>query len=314
MAKLLALLSNPDNAVKLRMDKEVKEINKRISPTLSRDFECITVPAINIDEVPGCLIREKPDLLHFSGHSPESNLSFEDKGGKSKIIAPNAILAILSQTGHYITCILINACGSAKLAEKSNEFVPHTIGFPNAIEDELAEIFSKTFYETLSLGHNISSCFEMAKGTILSDLDVKDLPILYENKELANYNKTIFRRPTLDAAFDLSPGGKPVFRNSMYYFNSNVKNIPLNNSYIVYEFVDDTIDEKDRYGLVIDLSTGSEYYDCVYGNVIVRAWLWFSEKKYGIGIESTLAECIVSHYVNGLPEQCKKAFQFIKNN
>ena len=40
MPKLLALLSNPDNNVKLRMDREIKEINSRISPKVSHDFEC----------------------------------------------------------------------------------------------------------------------------------------------------------------------------------------------------------------------------------------------------------------------------------
>jgi hypothetical protein len=118
MPKLLALLSNPDNAVKLRMDREIKEINGRISNKVSHDFQCKQVPAINIDELPGLLIKEKPELLHFSGHGNSSQLCFEDKLGKSKNINSAALEVIFQETGHYITCLLINACGSAKLAEK----------------------------------------------------------------------------------------------------------------------------------------------------------------------------------------------------
>ncbi len=54
MPKLLAVLSNPDNEAKLRMDWEVKEINGRISHKVSHDFECKQVPAINSMNYKAC--------------------------------------------------------------------------------------------------------------------------------------------------------------------------------------------------------------------------------------------------------------------
>jgi hypothetical protein len=228
MPKLLALLSNPDNEVKLRMDREIKEINSRISHKVSHDFEYKPVPAINIDELPGLLIKEKPDLLHFSGHGKKSQLCFEDKLGKSKDVSSDALQTIFKETGHYVTCLLINACESSKLAERLCEYIPHVIGFPDKIEDELAEIFSKTFYETLSLGHTVASCFEMAKGTIMSNItEAKKLPVLYENRTLKNFGRIIFREPFLIASFELNSNKKPLKSEGMYSFCIDVTNIPL---------------------------------------------------------------------------------------
>lgn len=315
MPKLLALLSNPDNEVKLRMDREIKEINGRISHKVSHDFECKQVPAINIDELPGLLIKEKPELLHFSGHGDKSQLCFEDKVGKSKNISSEAIQTIFKEVGHYITCLLINACGSSKLAEKLSLYVPHVIGFPDKIEDELSEIFSKTFYETLSLGHSVTSCFEMAKATIMSDVEVKRLPILYENKKLSNYGRTVFREPSITAFFELNNNKRPVKVNGMYSFCLDMTNLPLNTSYIIYEFIDDTIDIKDRFVVVKDLSSGTYCDECLlYGNIIIRVWLWIGENKYGIGIQSSLSECLIKYYKGNIPAVCKTAFEQIVKN
>jgi hypothetical protein len=316
MPKLLALLSNPDNEVKLRMNREIKEINSRISQKVAHDYQCKQVPAINIDELPGLLIREKPELLHFSGHGDKSQLSFEDKLGKSKNVSSRALEMIFKETGHYVMCMVINACGSSKLAEKLSLYIPHVIGFPGKIEDELSETFSKTFYETLSLGHSISSCFELAKGTIMSDIPGSSrLPILYENKKLPNFDKTVFREPSLITSFELNDVKVPKITNGMYVFWINVTNIPLNTSYIIYEFIDDTIKDSQRFYVVKDLSSGTYCDGCLlYGNIIIRAWLWFGESNYGIGIQSSLEESLLRNYKGNLPPTCKKAFEHIQNH
>jgi hypothetical protein len=315
MPKLLALLSNPDNNVKLRMDREIKEINTRISHKVSHDFECKQVPAINIDELPGLLIREKPELLHFSGHGNKSQLSFEDKLGNSKDINSNTLETIFKETGKDITCLLINACGSAKLAERLSAYISHVIGFPDKIEDNLAETFSKTFYETLSLGRPVSSCFELAKATIMSDLIPKRFPVLFENKKLPNYGRTVFREPSLTAHFELNKNKKPIKVDDLYSFTLNVTNLPLNTSYIIYEFIDDTIKDSQRFVVIKDLSSGTYCDECLlYGNITIRAWLWFGENNYGIGIQSSLIDCLSNHYKNDLPVACRQAFEYIEKN
>jgi hypothetical protein len=311
MPKLLALLSNPDDEVKLRMDRELKEINARLSYKVLHDFDCKQLSAVNVDELPGVLIREKPDLLHFSGHGTKSQLCFEDKMGKSKNVSNEALENIFKETGKYITSLMINACNSATLAQKISVFIPHVIGFPDIIEDEYAEVFSKTFYEVLSLGHNFGSAFELAKATIQSDVDQDRLPILYENKKLGNFGRTVFRDPYLVASFDENAKGQPIKKGANYYFNVDIRNLPLNTSYIIYEFIDDTIDEEIRFELVEDLGSGTECNRDFYGSVIVRAWLWLGEKKYGLGIDGNLKDCLLTYYDNNIPPKLNDAFQQI---
>ena len=315
MPKLLALLSNPDSEVKLRMDREIKEVNSRISQKVSHDFESLMIPAITIDELPGLLLREKPEMLHFSGHGNKKQLCFEDKLGNSKNVSIESLDLIFKETGHLITCLLINACGSSSLAKTLSAYIPHVIGFPGKIEDELSEIFSKTFYETLSLGCIVSSCFNLAKATIKSEMDQKTLPVLYQNKKLPNYNKTIFREPYLTAFFELNKNKHVQRQNGMYRFCMDVNNLPLNTSYIIYEFIDDTIDKKYRFSIVKDLSSGTYCDECYfYGNIMIRAWLWFGEKNYGIGIQSSLKDGLLKYYKGNIPVNCKTAFKQIENN
>jgi len=252
-------------------------------------------------------------MLHFSGHGENAQLCFEDSKGNSKLISPDALVRIFRQAGQYTTCLVLNACGSAGLASRLAEFIPHVIGFPDRIEDEYAEVFSKTFYETLSLGHIVRSSYEMAVGTIETDVEPKRLPILYENENLPNYSKSIFRQPILTAEFVVN--GEGVKKDgSMYNFRCNIRNLPVNTSYILYEFVDESFTKDYRFHLVEDLKSGSYCEEFSYGDVVIHAWLWFSDKKYGIGIESSLSEALKTFYDNNLPQKCRKAYDQICNS
>lgn len=313
MPKLLALLSNPDNEVKLRMDRELKEINSRISPKVAHDFECIQIPAIGINELPGILWREKPDLVHFSGHGTKNKLCFEDKLGKTEDVKAEALELIFGQIDNFITCVVINACNSSGIAEKISLFVPYAIGFPTSIEDELASKFSVAFYETLSLGVDIARCFQMARAVILSNLPNKNLPVLFTNKKLSKTVGSIFKEPKITACFKLSNAGAPIKKRNMYTLTVDVKSFPATTSYIVYQVVDETFEEEDSFELVEHLGSGSSIETESYGNIILRAWLWMGEKKYGIGIEATLEEALKNYYLE-VPDSLQAAYNDIVNN
>lgn len=308
MPKLLFLLSNPDDNVKLRMDREVKEINRVISPVVLHDFDCIQIHAISIEELPGIIIKEKPNILHFSGHGKQNALCFEDRNGKTKIIDESAIENIFKEVGKFVNCLVINACNSSTIARKLTNYVPYIISFPDKIEDELVEPFSKTFYEVLSHGQSIESSFNLAKAVIESYIEDKTrLPEMFINQQLNHSKSTLFHLPYITANFNLSKN-KPIIKLEMYSLKFVVKNMPNNASYILYELIDSSIPEKYRFHLVTDLSAGNSFDFRLFGNVIIKAWIWFGDKKYGIGIESTVNESLDNFYGDNIPKNCLKAY------
>jgi len=315
MPKLLALLSNPDDEVKLRMDREMKEILGRISPQVMHDFYYRQVPAVTIDELPGLLISEQPELLHFSGHGGKKELVFEDKMGNKTEVSHEALADIFSVTGPLFVCVLLNACSSLELAKMIAAYVPFVIGFPDNIEDEAASAFSQCFYETLSLGQPVPDAFKLAKAVLKSkQIDESRLPGLLSNANVAAISPIIFRRPVIKAKFEVDKLGKPKHNGKTHDFRLWIDHIPFSASYAVLEAIDSTIEESERFEVMSDFKAGSFTNWDVAGNIIIRCWFWMGEKRYGIGIESTLAECLRNHYTGQVPAKCQKAYDYITNN
>lgn len=316
MPKLLAILSNPDNEVKLRTDREIKKVNQVISPLAAHDFECIYKPALMIEELPGLIIKEKPDIIHFSGHGNKKALSFEDKDGNSDPLSAESLDIIFKETGRFITCLVINACNSSAISKRLKNYLPFIISFPGKIEDELSECFSRVFYESLSQGLTVEGAFRLAKAIIGNKIkDKRRLPRLSINKKHPAYRESIFAIPFITAKFVLGKKGMPVKGHSnMYHLEFGIGNMPSNASYVTYEFIDETIEEKDRYVLVGDLSSGIACRDYLYGNIILRAWIWFDSKKYGIGLQSTVKEGLENYYKEPVPLKLRPAFKDIISN
>lgn len=315
MPKLLAIQSNPDDNVKLRMDREIKEVNRVISPLAAHDFECIYRHAITISELPGLITREKPDIIHFSGHGNKKTLCFEDKTGNSDKIDEQSLAEIFNETAKGVVCLVINACESESLASALTRYVPYVISFPGKIEDELSEVFSITFYENLSLGHSVQSAFNLGKAVIRNKIsDKRRLPTIKMNRNLSSFKDVIFSIPYLSAKFILKKNRIPEKYNEMYHFEFKVGNLPVNASYIVFEFLDDTIPTEERFALIKDLSSGSSYSDYLFGDIIIKAWVWFDSKKYGIGLQSTLKEALDNYYGRNLPLYLKPAYQDVISN
>ena len=178
----------------------------------------------------------------------------------------------------------------------------------------MIEPFSRTFYETLTLGQSIESSFNLAKAVIESDIDDPNrLPILITNESLPNYRDIIFYHPFISASFNLK-NEKPIVKDYHYSLKFEVKNLPLNSSYIIYEFIDSTISLNYRFKVVGDLNAGKSIDFRLYGNIIVRAWIWFGERKYGIGIETTVKEGLENNYQGVIPSKLLKAYKDIVNN
>jgi hypothetical protein len=168
---ILFLGANPSDTTKLALQKEAQEIDNRLRATDLRDsFRVEQQWEVRAGELPGKIMRFRPQILHFSGHGDNrGELIFQDRDGVAVPAKKESITQLFSLLGQEIKCVLLNACYSAAQAETISQHVDVVIGMSQAIGDDDAISFAGAFYEALGYGKDVYTAFELAKLGI--DLD-----------------------------------------------------------------------------------------------------------------------------------------------
>jgi tetratricopeptide (TPR) repeat protein len=146
--RILFLASDPSNAARLHLGKELQEVRNKLAG--NQYFEIKDHQAVKPDDVIQTIISYKPHIVHFSGHGQDSGeLCFEDEQGKSKAIPPDALASLFSLVTEYIKCVVVNTCYAEKQANAIAQYVPVVIGTKKEITDNAAIKFSTGFYTAL---------------------------------------------------------------------------------------------------------------------------------------------------------------------
>ncbi|WP_414587596.1 effector-associated domain EAD1-containing protein [Scytonema sp. PCC 10023] len=150
--KILILAAIPD---RLRLDKEIREIEEAIKRAVKRDlFEIKVKTAVRPQDIRHAIAEEQPQIVHFCGHGMEDgSLVLEDDGGNNKPVAPCSLASLFKLHADYVKCVLLNACYSEKPAVAISQYIDYAIGMNNPIQDSAAIEFAKGFYD--GLGYKI---------------------------------------------------------------------------------------------------------------------------------------------------------------
>src|SRR5437588_4246939 len=91
--RILFLAANPVDTTRLRLDKEIREIENKIQIGTNRDsFELISSWSLRASDLQESLLRYKPQIVHFSGHgSSNQEIILEDNFGNSKPVSKEAL-------------------------------------------------------------------------------------------------------------------------------------------------------------------------------------------------------------------------------
>lgn len=168
VVKILFLASDPSNASRLRLGSELKEIRKRLEG--NPNFELKDEPAVMPNDVIQTIIRNKPQIVHFSGHGLDTGeLCFEDEQGMAKPIPPEALSALFKQVTNHVKCVIVNTCFSDRQANAIAQYIPAVIGTRMQIGDKAAICFSTGFYTALEpdlTQESIKRAYEMGRVSI----------------------------------------------------------------------------------------------------------------------------------------------------
>lgn len=160
---VLFLASSPEDQPTLRLDRETREIQKRIRTADFRDSIWIEWRlARQLPDLLQDLNEIRPDLLHFSGHGSDAELAFEDENGATRGLGNEQLERLLVAAGSGIRLIVFNSCDSAAQAKVAVRQVDLAIGMEAAIDDEAAKVFAGQFYNALGFGRSVGEAFRQA--------------------------------------------------------------------------------------------------------------------------------------------------------
>lgn len=185
MKTILFLASSPIDAVRLRLDEEIREIDESLRRANKRDqFTLEKKLAVRPDDLRRALLDTEPQIVHFSGHgSGEDGLALEDNKGKAKLVTTEALANLFEQCADHVECVLLNACYSEVQADAIVEHIDYVIGMNQAIGDEAAIKFSQGFYDALGAGKSVGKAYNFGRIAIqLESIPEHLIPVLKKKK------------------------------------------------------------------------------------------------------------------------------------
>jgi hypothetical protein len=167
--RILFLGSNPDDSVRLRLDQEVREIDRALaSATLGHRFQLNQKWAVRSSELQSHLLRCKPHILHFSGHgAKERGIILEGEQGTSRVLDGARLARLLGQFNQNLHCVVLNACYSEEQAQAIAQEIDCVVGMATAVEDEAAIRFASVFYEALASGYDVRAAFDLGCADVV---------------------------------------------------------------------------------------------------------------------------------------------------
>ncbi|WP_216695983.1 CHAT domain-containing protein [Dietzia psychralcaliphila] len=146
----------------LRIGREQQRIAAAVRAANHRDLiEIQPRPAATTEDLLEGISQFRPHVVHFSGHSNESLLAFEDDDdapNSGTVVAGAAFARAMHATDEPPTLVVLNSCDSAAhLDAIVGELVPFAVGMTDAIGDGDAIIYAARFYASIANGQSIAS-------------------------------------------------------------------------------------------------------------------------------------------------------------
>jgi Effector-associated domain 10/CHAT domain len=152
---ILVLASSPSNEARLRLDKEMREIDEGLRRSQHRDkFTLQPKFAVRPDDLRRALLDFNPQIVHFCGHgSGENGLILEDDTGLAQLVPTQALANLFKRFAtRGLECVVLNACYSEVQANVIAEHIDYVVGMNSTIGDDAAIKFAIGFYDELGAG------------------------------------------------------------------------------------------------------------------------------------------------------------------
>jgi hypothetical protein len=184
--KILFLAADTSAFQPLDLEAEARAIEAKLrSAPQGSAFVLASHFATTPDDLQATLLRERPTIVHFSGHGEGADAERQglvlhgDAEGEVKIVSGPALGHLFSVVHDRVALVVLNACHSHAQARHVAEVVDFVVGTDGAIRDESARVFAAAFYRGLGFGRTVKAAFDLGVNALkLEGLDDDDLPVL----------------------------------------------------------------------------------------------------------------------------------------
>ncbi|WP_129308560.1 hypothetical protein [Streptomyces sp. L2] len=181
MLRVLLLGAASDGS--LRIGREQERIRTIVQRATHRDLvELEAHPAATADTLLDALPRFRPHIVHFSGHSGEDLLEFEqdvDGFHDSALVSAGAFARAIAAVDEKPLLVILNSCHSAAQAEGLVEIVPFAIGMADSIGDIDAITYAARFYAAIAEGQSVQGAHLLGRAAVeMNGLPDHEVPVL----------------------------------------------------------------------------------------------------------------------------------------
>lgn len=166
---ILILASSPTNAAKLRLDKEIREIDAGLQRAKQREqFTLRQKWAVRPEDLRRALLDFIPQIVHFCGHgSGDRGLVLENDSGNAQLVPTNALASLFKLFANQgVECVVLNACYAEVQAEAISQHINYVVGMSDEISDDAAVKFAVGFYDALGAGRSYEDAYEFGCNAI----------------------------------------------------------------------------------------------------------------------------------------------------
>ncbi|MGM3307213.1 CHAT domain-containing protein [Anabaena sp. WFMT] len=187
---ILVVASSPTNEARLRLDKEVREIEEGLRRSQHREkFILQQRGAVRPDDLRRAMLDFNPQIVHFSGHgSGEDGLVLENDLGEAQLVSTEALANLFKRFAKRgLECVVLNACYSEIQADEIVKHIDYVVGMNSNIGDDAAIKFAVGFYDELAAGYSYEDAYHGGCDAIaLQGIPEENTPVFKNLKKKSN--------------------------------------------------------------------------------------------------------------------------------
>lgn len=203
ITRVLFLAANPSDKCRLALEREVKEIERRIRGAGYRESLQFNAKwAVTPDDVIEYLNQFRPHIVQFSMHGTSDNeILLEDENGDTRPVAVDAMKSLFAAMTDEIRVVLFNSCHGRAFAESVVEVIDCAIGMDGEVADDAAIVFSSSFYRAIAYGRSIHEAFNQGRLAIGFDgMRQEHAPKLFVRESQDASKITLAKRQSANSA------------------------------------------------------------------------------------------------------------------
>ena len=166
--KILILAASPTDIPRLRLEKEIREIEEGLRLAKERDsFNLKQRLAVRPEDLRRALLEYEPQIVHFCGHGETDGIFLENEAGTKQLVPKDALanlFKLFAKRG--VQCVVLNACYSDVQAEEISQYINFVVGMSKAVGDQAAIQFAVGFYDALGAGWSYEEAYELGCNAI----------------------------------------------------------------------------------------------------------------------------------------------------